>query len=525
MDEDLGADTAGVLQAIIESLPVSVFWKDRRLRYLGCNTRFARDAGLHSPARLIGKSDTEMPWKDQAASYQADDQRVMKSGRSQLGYEEAQTRPDGSTVWLRTSKVPLRAGNGDVVGILGIYEEITALKQAQESERRLNRAMKLLSACNGALVHAEDEGRLLTEICRLAVEAGGYRMAWVGYAEQDEKKSVRPAAESGFEKGYLKHVDITWADSERGRGPTGTCIRTGATQVNQNFLTNPRMAPWREQALKRDYRSSIALPLKDGDETFGCLTLYGYEPDAFANDEVKLLEELAGDLAYGIVTLRTRIKLAQSRERLSQSLESSVEVIAAMVESRDPYTAGHQRRVAELCMAIAREMALPEIRIQGLYLAGMIHDLGKIHIPAEILTKPGRLNEIEFALVKNHPQVGYDILKGFPFPWPIADIVLQHHERIDGSGYPQGLKGDAILIEARILAVADVLESMASHRPYREARGAEVALAEIAQGRGTRYDAGVVDACMRLLSAKRLEKIVQAEPGAGSGRISGASGR
>ena len=217
-----------------------------------------------------------------------------------------------------------------------------------------------------------------------------------------------------------------------------------------------------------------------------------------------LLEELANDLAYGIVTLRTRKEHEQHTVILRQSLEQSIQTIAATVEARDPYTAGHQRRVGELATAIAQEMGLPEDQINGIHLAAIIHDLGKIHVPAEILSKPGKLTDIEFMLIKQHPQDGYDILKDVKFPWPIADMILQHHERLDGSGYPQGLKGDQILLESRILAVADVVEAMSSHRPYRAALGIEPALDEIRRGRGSLYDPAVVDACLKLFEEKRF---------------------
>lgn len=169
---------------------------------------------------------------------------------------------------------------------------------------------------------------------------------------------------------------------------------------------------------------------------------------------------------------------------------------------RDPYTAGHQYRASQLAVAIAREMGMSEHTVNGLELAAIVHDLGQINIPAEILCRPGRLSENEFLLIKQHPQTGYDTLKNIRFPWPIADIVLQHHERLDGSGYPQGLKGDQILPEARIMAVADVTEAMSSHRPYRPARSIDAVIAELEKGRGIRYDAAVVDACLRVLQGK-----------------------
>ena len=179
--------------------------------------------------------------------------------------------------------------------------------------------------------------------------------------------------------------------------------------------------------------------------------------------------------------------------------------MAQTVEVRDPYTAGHQKRVSNLARGIAREMNLSPILIEGIVMAGNIHDIGKISVPAEILSKPGILTEIQFALIKAHPKTGYEILKGIDFPWDIARIVLQHHERMDGSGYPQGLCDDDILLEARILAVADVVEAMTSHRPYRPALGVENALEEIVSKKGVLYDPRVAAAFEKALKKGTLE--------------------
>lgn len=305
-----------LLWDIVENVPIRIFWKDRDSIYLGCNTLFAKDAGSTHPDDLTGKTDFDLGWKDQAELYRADDRLVMDSGVPRLGYEEPQTTPDGKTIWLRTSKVPLRNATREVVGILGIYEDITARKFAEQTQKRLNRALKLLSKCNMVLVHAGDEQELLAKICRLAVETGGYLMAWVGFAEHDDASTVRPVAQSGFEKGYLDSVNITWADTERGRGPTGTAIRTATTVVNPDCLNNPNMAPWREAAIRRGYQSSIALPLIVNQRTLGALTIYSAEPHAFSHEEVELLEELASDLAYGIETLRTRIEHESAEKKL-----------------------------------------------------------------------------------------------------------------------------------------------------------------------------------------------------------------
>ncbi|MBU0988489.1 MAG: HD domain-containing protein [Proteobacteria bacterium] len=198
-------------------------------------------------------------------------------------------------------------------------------------------------------------------------------------------------------------------------------------------------------------------------------------------------------------------KLKHTLSKLQNTLEATIHAIAMTVEIRDPYTAGHQRRVSNLAGAIAVEMGLSQDQIEAVRMAGIIHDLGKISVPAEILSRPGRLTAIEFSFIKMHPEVGCDILKDIEFSWPIAQIVLQHHERIDGSGYPQGLSGEETLIEAKIIAVADVVEAMASHRPYRPALGVQKALEEISSQKGMLYDTKAVDACLKLFQEKGFE--------------------
>jgi PAS domain S-box-containing protein len=191
-------------------------------------------------------------------------------------------------------------------------------------------------------------------------------------------------------------------------------------------------------------------------------------------------------------------------DRLNSAMGGIVRAMSLTVEARDPYTAGHQRKVADISIAIAGLMKLSPEQTKGLEMAALIHDLGKINVPYEILNKPGRLTSTEFEIIKSHPKIGYDIMKTIEFPWPLAKAVYQHHERIDGSGYPEGVRGGDIILEARILAVSDVVEAMASHRPYRPAIGLSVALEEIEGKRGTLYDAGVVDACLVLFREKNF---------------------
>ena len=197
--------------------------------------------------------------------------------------------------------------------------------------------------------------------------------------------------------------------------------------------------------------------------------------------------------------MKLEADLKESLEKTNRILDETVHSLSSAVEKRDPYTAGHQQRVAQLACALAGELGgIAAERLKGIWTGAILHDIGKLYVPAEILTRPGHLSGIEFELVKSHAEVGYEIVKDIEFQWPVPLIVRQHHERLDGSGYPAGLKGDDILFEARILGVADVVEAMSSHRPYRPGKGIESALEEITRARGTAYDPSVVDACLAL---------------------------
>jgi GAF domain-containing protein len=286
--------------------------------------------------------------------------------------------------------------------------------------------------------------------------------------------------------------------------------------VTRQFLPKP-LKKFTGQIMRMlKIAKSIPAPLIVEDEAIGLLSVGSddlTENDvpaitAFAHQmaaawrKATLLQELEQSLTE---QKRAEEELRQSYVNLQRTLQGTVNVLASAIEMKDRYTAGHQRRVTQLACAIAEEMGLPEEQIEGLRMAGLIHDLGKISVPAEILSKPSSLTKLEYGLIKAHPQVGHDVLKTVEFPWPVAQIVLQHHERMDGSGYPQGLSGGEIMLEARILAVADVVEAMASHRPYRPARGIVLASEEISQNRGRLYDPEVADACLRLFAEKRFE--------------------
>lgn len=244
------------------------------------------------------------------------------------------------------------------------------------------------------------------------------------------------------------------------------------------------------------------VPILFAGKTLGMINTYIKEGHGSEQREKEFLTAVANTLAGILVRKQAAEELKRSFERLQRTFDGTVNALASVVERRDPYTAGHQRWVAELAVAIAEEMGLSKEQIEAIHVAGILHDIGKMYVPAEMLSKPGRLTEIEFSVIKTHPQVSYDILKTIEFPWPIAQIALQHHERLDGSGYPSGLSGKDIVLEARILAVADVVEAMSSHRPYRPTLGTDKALFEILQKKGVLYDPEVVDACLKVFTEK-----------------------
>ncbi|OAH97429.1 PAS sensor protein [Methylomonas methanica] len=419
---------------------------------------------------------------------------------------------------IRYDNLPLQTKDGrsiPVEFVSNIYEcdgidviqcnirDNTKRHLAEIELRATSRALKMLSESNVALIRATTETDLLNEYCRIAVETGGYRMAWVGFADLGPDKRVDAIVCHGHDDGYLTIANISWSETTaHGNGPTGRAIRSEKVQFVENIATDPSYVPWREQALQRGYHSAICLPFRLSSKAVACLNLYGDKIDTWSTAERQLLQEISGDVGFGIAALRTAIAKFDYQEQLRESLEKTIQVIADTGEERDSYTGGHQRRVANICTKIATEFGLDADRIHGLHLAATIHDLGKIGVPAEILAKPRRLTAMELGLIKEHPAIGFNILKDVSFPWPIAEIIHQHHERLDGSGYPQGLHGDDLLLESKILAVADIVEAMASHRPYRPALGIDAALTEIIRQRGISLDEQVVDICLRVFQVQ-----------------------
>jgi HD-GYP domain-containing protein (c-di-GMP phosphodiesterase class II) len=368
-------------------------------------------------------------------------------------------------------------------------------------EQRLYSLIWVIRQINQALLRIKDETELFRQICTFLTRVDYIKFAWIGII-QEGSFQIKPVAEAGFEEGYLSTIRVTWDDSEYGQGPTGIAIKTARPFVMRNIRNDARFAPWKKAAVERGYNSSIALPLLHEEGIVGALNVYSNLEDAFGEEEIEFLSEVAGDIALGIRTYRLQKNLERSLADLQAGLAGTVEAIITLYGVRDPYTMGHGSRVAQLACAISKMVGFSQNQVEGMKVIGNLHDIGKIVAPGEILNKTGPLTQYELALIKQHALVAYDILKGLKFPWPVAKSILQHHERLDGSGYPAGLSGDNIIIEARILAVADVVEAMSSHRPYRPSLGIDKALEEIARKKGVLYDSQVVDSCLKLFTEK-----------------------
>ncbi|MDD2534581.1 MAG: HD domain-containing protein, partial [Eubacteriales bacterium] len=363
------------------------------------------------------------------------------------------------------------------------------------------RTLEMIQACNLEIVSAKDEVNLIQNICNKIVDVGGYRFVWYGHIVDNPQLSVRPTAIAGQDEGYLDAIEIALNDPLLNIGPSGQALLKRHAFVCQNIATDPSFAPWRDQALKSGFRSSLAIPIISAqDDLFGVMSIYSATAHDFDQNEVDILTQMVQSLSIGITSLRNFKEKLRATESLRSSLiqmkrimYQTVSSLSKALEFRDPYTASHQRHVTNLAVSLAQYMELHQTQIEEIFIAATLHDIGKMSIPTEILNKPGKISTIEMGIIQNHSQIGYEMVKQIEFPYPIAEIILQHHEKLDGSGYPRGLKGDEILLSARIIGIADSIEAMSSDRPYRPSLGMTAALAEISSQKGKKFDAAIVD--------------------------------
>lgn len=473
---------------IIDQLPCRVLLKDTRSVFTACNRRFADDLSL-SPAQVIGKCDADVFPAELAKRYRHDDLHVMRHGKM-LQYEEPYLK-HGENRWLCTTKFPLCDELGNVIGVGLFFMDTTEKKQQQEQLQRYVWTLEAIRRAHHAMLRQGDEQMLLQDICDAITCDDRFPLVTVLQAPSGQS-ALQVLAQAG-------NTEKLTNDSWLTRDPAllqAICDN----QIHNDTLTTEN------NHYLGTLRARLLLPLPCYSALKTILLIHSEQASSFSQDEVALFSQLADYLSYGLQARsaqRACQAIQQDKMRYAQQLELALEdalgAIAALLEQRDPYTAGHQKNVATLATAIGRELALDGKQLRGLSLGAMVHDIGKIQIPVDILTKPGKLTTQEFNLVKEHPGAGYLVLKDIDFPWPIARMIHQHHEYLDGSGYPLGLKGDEILLEARILTVADIVESMSSDRPYRAALGIPLAREQIIQMRGHQLDADVVDACLRIL--------------------------
>ena len=421
-------------------------------------------------------------------------------------------RKDGSSapvaIW---SSASLKSGSRSVLIVQ--FRDISELeiKEHELSTQSWALAAYAFAALALGRVHTS-ESLLLQAICEAITHQSVYPLAWVGIAEDGPGKPVRVAAVSGSAANYLDGLRLSWSEDEpNGRGPTGICIRTRQVHLVEDTELSTVYRPWLDLSRQYGIRSSVSIYFDTNGGSRGALVVYASHPNAFEPVAIDVFQHLAEQIGHGMHAIEQEQQLEAERERtarvelqLTEALSTMVAPIVLAMEMRDPYTAGHQNRVAEIAVAIGREMGWPEGRLHGLRVAAQVHDIGKISIPAEILTKPGLLNAAEKAMINQHAETGYTILKDIPFVWPIAEIVRQHHEKMDGSGYPRGLMADEILPEAKVLAVADIVEAMASYRPYRPGIKLHLVLQQIEKDAGSLLDPEVVRICVSLFRDKHF---------------------
>lgn len=446
---------------------------------------------------------------------------VLSSGRSVASRSEVLAAPENHSSLERKDgeQVAIVFSSSDAFLHEGQWLKLCVLREMSDLEKHRHRLATLqwaLSAYAGvalALAHADSSQGLLQAICEAITRESAYVLAWVGTAENLPGKPVRIVAAAGEAKEDLEGLDVSWAEElASGNGSAGIAIRTGEIDIIADVEAAPRFDPWREWARRIGVYSLVGIPLAGSGDWRGVLVVYAGRAHAFEPGAIEVFGHLAKEISHGLHALRQKemleaehIQRTGAQEKLTEALTSMVSAMVVAVETRDPYTAGHENRVGEIAYAIGKELGWDEDRLVGMRMAAMVHDFGKISVPTRILNKPGRLNDEEWAEMRKHPETGYEILKDIPFTWPVAETMRQHHEKMDGSGYPRGLMGHEILPEAKVLAVADIVEAMTSDRPYRQGTELGIALDEIEQQAGEKLDPVVVGACLRLFREKGFQ--------------------
>jgi HD-GYP domain-containing protein (c-di-GMP phosphodiesterase class II) len=394
--------------------------------------------------------------------------------------------PDRSRLWLSIDTYRL-FDEEKLVGVMSAFNDVTELYEGALLRETMMGVMKVV-------ITSTDEAASLQNFCDTMLEYAHMGLVGIGFKSAlDEGAFIEFPFVAGPPE-FLTKASITWSGAtDHGRGPAGTAMRTRTTQVCQDVMSDARLEPWRGLATETNLRSNVAIPFKVRDRD-AVLVLYSNDTFAFPDVLVRGFEAIANELEFAVAHVK-------SVNDLAKALGATTTALSSVAEVRDPYTAGHQANVGELGFAIAQAMKLEPGLVDLVKKAGLLLDVGKVAVPLELLVRPGSLSAIEFDIVKQHTTLGEKILSDADLPWPLAEVAFQHHERVDGSGYPMGLAGGQISLPSRIIAVADVVDAMAHHRPYRAAYSIAEALSYVATNSGTLFDEDVVRACMSIFDA------------------------
>ena len=464
-------------RSLFDISPIAMLSVNTEGEIVVCNESFARMHGVEGePDTLVGRSVSEFMPEGEWPRVREKIEETLREGESMGLQEYTLRREDGSTFPAEADSAPILGRDGRPVGLMSVAVDITERKQAAE-----------------ALADSETRFRTLFEGSPISLWEEDYSetKALIEEVKQRETEDL---------EAYLRsHLDVVRDCIERIR----VVDVNEATVALHGATSKEDLLGQLSTVIPPEMSSSFVvqlLAIANGEASYEGIGHDRRLDGSWMTVAIRWIaapgyEESMSRVLVSKVDITATI---EAEAALQQALAGTIEAIGLTTEMRDPYTAGHQRRVTALAVAIAEDLECDEDVVEGVRAAGLMHDIGKMAVPAEILSKPSELTEIELTLIRDHPRVAFDILKAVAFPWPLAEIVLQHHERIDGSGYPNGLRGDEIRTEAKILAVADTVEAMASHRPYRPALGVDAALEEIDRNRGTHYDPAIVAACIRL---------------------------
>ena len=481
-------------EKILNSITDCVILMDKDL-----NIKWANEASKKVIPDMVGNKCYTATLKSSVPCKECIVQKSIKSGKVEKTLLKNSYIEDGvkKDYYWEDIAIPIENEKGKITEIVEFSRNVTEIIESKRKIEHIANILKVVQESERLIIQEKDKKELATKICSKLLSTREYKDSWIILFDENmnpdyiyfsnKKSNYKKLSENLKNKKYPK------------------CIEKAIELKKSFFVINPEK-DCSDCIIYDNYKNftAVSIPISHKERIFGILNL-SVKSDFFKNiEEQNLLLGIASELGYGLNYLEKQDRLTSSEKekklaylKIKANQEILIKSLGKVVEMRDPYTSGHQRRVAELTIEIAKNMNLSEERTDAVKIASLLHDIGKIYVPTEILNKAGKLSNLEFKMIKEHSQYGFELLKGLEFDFPVSEFVLQHHERIDGSGYPNGSKSDETYLESKIIAVADVVEAISSHRPYRPALGLETALEEIKNNSGKLYETEVVNACLK----------------------------